>query len=161
MPIQTYGQHRFAHRGFTLIELMIAVAIVGILAAVALPSYNSYIAKGHRASARAQLLQAAQYMQRFNASNDRYDVDRNGTAVTNIIPAALLASPTEGEPLYEISVVGVNVSTFASTTFTLIMRPVAGGRMENDDCGGFSVTQTGAKSITNNPTVQRIITCWR
>lgn len=161
MPIQKYGQRKLSHRGFTLIELMIAVAIVGILAAIALPSYNSYVARGHRASARAQLLQAAQYMQRFNAANDRYDVDRNGTSVINIIPAALLTSPTEGEPLYEISIDGVNTSTFASTTFTLIMRPIAGRRMENDDCGGFSVTQTGAKSITNNPTAQRTITCWR
>ena len=48
------------HKGFTLIEVMIVVAIVGILAAIALPSYNEYIRRGHRAEARAALLQGAQ-----------------------------------------------------------------------------------------------------
>lgn len=51
-------------RGFTLIELMIVVAIVAILAAVAYPSYRDSISKSRRAEARAQLMDAVQYMQR-------------------------------------------------------------------------------------------------
>lgn len=149
-------------KGFTLIELMITVAIVGVLAAIALPSYNSYISRGHRAAARAQLMQAAQYMQRFNAANDRYDADRNGTGVWDVIPPTLLVAPAEGTQLYEISNQGANnASTATATTFTLIMRPIAGRRMENDDCGAFSITQSGIKSISNNPTTTRISNCWR
>ncbi|MEN9438338.1 MAG: hypothetical protein RIR09_2993 [Pseudomonadota bacterium] len=149
-------------KGFTLIELMITVAIIGILASIALPSYTNYVARGHRAAARAQLMQAAQYMQRFNAANDRYDVDRNGTGVWDVIPPALRRAPADGTALYEISDQGAaNASTAAATTFTLIMRPIAGQRMENDDCGAYSVTQSGIKSISNNPTTTRISTCWR
>ena len=58
--------------GFTLIELMIAVAIIGILAAIALPSYSSYIIKGNRAAAKAQILDIANREQQFLMANRAY-----------------------------------------------------------------------------------------
>jgi prepilin-type N-terminal cleavage/methylation domain-containing protein len=64
--------------GFTFIEVMIVMTIVGLLGVIALPSYTNYVARGHRTAARVQLLQAAMYMQRFYAANDRYDRDRTG-----------------------------------------------------------------------------------
>ena len=51
---------RKVHQGFTLIEVMIVVAIIGILSAIAMPSYTEYIRRGHRTEARASLLQMAQ-----------------------------------------------------------------------------------------------------
>jgi len=142
---------------------MIVVAIVGLLAAIALPSYQSYIARGNRAAARAQLSQAAQYMQRFYAANDRYDADRTGSqTIWATMPPALMKAPTEGTQLYEISNTGANASSATTSTFTLIMRPLTTASMANDKCGGFSLTQAGVKGVTAaGATTALIAECWR
>jgi type IV pilus assembly protein PilE len=150
--------------GFTLIEVMIVVAIIGLLAAIAIPSYSSYVLRANRAAARAQLAQAAQYMQRFYAANDRYDADRTGaTTVWATMPPAFMRAPADGVQLYEISNTGAaNASTADASTFTLVMRPVGGTRMETDKCGGFTMTQSGARGITIvGASADLIRECWR
>ena len=68
-------KHRSRHGGFTLIELMIVVAIVAILAAVAFPSYQSHMMKGRRASAQTALMDIAQRQQQYFMDARRYAPD--------------------------------------------------------------------------------------
>lgn len=139
--LNKYGNSRKA-KGFTLIELMITVAIVAILASVALPSYTSYIARAKRADARTQLVQVAQFMQRFYTANDQYQYDRSATVVFDRIPAGLKQSPADGTALYTLAVVAT------ATTFELTMSPEAGLSMAGDDCGSFTLTSTGVRGVT-------------
>lgn len=126
-------------QGFTLIELMITVAIIGVLAAVAYPSYQNSVQKSRRADAQAALVELAGFMERFFTENNRYDQDVGGTAVS--LP--FTASPKSGGAFYNLS-----LSASGLTTFTLQAVPVAGGPQADDDCGTMTLNQAGAKTTT-------------
>jgi type IV pilus assembly protein PilE len=141
---------KFAATGFTLIELMIVVAIIAILAAIALPSYQEYVRRGNRTDARAQLVKASQYLERFYSATDSYAADRNGGTIESKFPDGLKQSPDQGAALYNITV------TASITSYTLTAAPVAAGSMANDRCGTFTLDHTGRRTVSTAAT-----DCWK
>lgn len=157
---------RKSGKGFTLIEVMITVAIVAVLASIAMPSYTSYIARAKRADARTQLLQAAQFMQRFYAANDQYAQDRAGNAVLGAgvgMPDGLRVSPADGTAVYQlntaIAAAGNYAAAVTTTAYTLTMAPITGRAMAADACGSFTLTSTGVRGVVGATRTRD--ECWK
>ena len=123
--------------GFTLIELMITVAILAIIAAVAIPSYSSYVDRGKRAEARTALLDIAARQERYYSNNRQYadqlsKLRMSGTKSENGYYTLSVALGAAG------TATGSNTQTFRATA-----RPSG---WTDDKCGDLGIDETGAKT---------------
>jgi type IV pilus assembly protein PilE len=142
-----------ASRGFTLIELMIVVAIVAVLAAVALPGYKETVARGRRADAKAVLLENAQWMERqYTVSND-YTKKGDSTTIDNAALPTKEAPRDGSAKSYDIAFAA---SSPATGNFTLTATPK--NSMAGDKCGTFTLSNTGAKGLSGATATQAY--CW-
>lgn len=135
------------HGGFSLIELMIAVAIIGFLAAIALPSYQDSVRKSKRAEGKAALLDLQNRMERYFIDKNSY---ANACVAGGSCTAAdqVLASANTEHSYYTIS-----ISAKAQNSYTLLATPT----FTDAKCGNLSVTNTGVKAETGTGSVTD---CW-
>ena len=134
--------HQIPNRsqGFSLIELMIAVVIVGILAAIAIPMYSDYVTRSRRADGQATLMQVAQELERCYTQFSSYDSDdcklKNDSGDLIAVTSLLASGKDSGEKFYEIT------GTLESAKFTLTAAP-QNEQADDTDCKKLTLTHLG------------------
>jgi len=136
-------------RGFTLIELMITIAVVAILAAIVIPSYNAQMRKTRRSDAQTTLLQIAQELERCRSDTNAY----NDAACTDYKTAAVDSS----KKYYN-----VQATVQSALSFTITAKPKTGTPQAADThCAVFSVDQTGLKAAQDDTATDTSADCWQ
>ena len=129
-------------RGFTLIEVLITVVIVGILAAIALPSYKNQIQKTRRSDAKSALIAAAGQMERY--------MTERGTYASATLGSGGVYPSTTQNGYYMLTLANLTASTYT-------LRAAPAGPQVGDPCGTMTYTDQGVKGVSGSLPV---IECW-
>jgi type IV pilus assembly protein PilE len=130
---------RRTSRGFTLIEIMIVIAIIGIVITIGYPSLTEYVKKGRRTEVAGLLSEQAQILERFYSKSNVY------TGATGL---------SAGNDFYTIT------PALTDQTFKLTAVRKAGSAMATDKCGNFTITNTGVRSMENAAAGVTTKDCW-
>ena len=136
---------KHGQQGVTLIELMVVVAIIGLLTSIAVPTYRNYVIRANRSDAKVAMMQTAQALERCYTNSTPYAYN---SAVCNL---AVPATSTVASGTYEITVAPTAV------TFVITGTP-KGGQADDAKCGTFKLTAAGTQTVTGSlPAAE----CWR
>ena len=133
--------------GFTLIELMIVVVIIGILASIAYPSYQGYIEKGKRVDMMAEMQQIASRIEANKITYKRYDRIPLSEIFSNTVSGAGTTFPSTGTALYNVSISPVSGDNLNGRNWTLTANPISGTQMDGD--GILTLSSAGRKCRGN------------
>jgi type IV pilus assembly protein PilE len=157
-----------SQRGFSLLELLITVTIVGILATIAIPAYTLQVQKSARAEGKARLAQAAQLLERFYSDNNSYYVDVSGGNLavnaggSTVAGFAKMMNVPAGTTVYSgpnnetTSKYTVTLATANSNAFTLTATPRL-NQTADTKCANLTLGNTGVKGISGTGAVSD---CW-
>ena len=143
---------RKSQSGMTLIELMVVVVIVGILAAIAYPSYRQQVIRSKRADAKVALQQSAQQLENCFTRFHKYG-DGNCTIATTLQAAGIM-SP-DGN--YNVKI-AAPATDLTDLTFTLTATP-QGGQTADTKCGNFTLSSSNVRGVSAGATA--VAECWR
>lgn len=138
--------------GFTLIEMIVTMTIIGILTAIAIPNYTAYIQRSNRSEARSALLEAATWMERWRTEQGRYDTP--GSAGTPPAAFPFTQVPATGTAKYTIA-----APATPNTGIAYTITATAAGVMASDVCTTLTITETGLRGFTTGGGGTQEI-CW-
>jgi len=157
MRKETAGVRRNTNAGFTLIELMVVVIVLGILVAVALPSYQNYILKGNRAVAKAKLLDVAARQETYFGDNKVYTNSMGffgfATVTMGVDDKSNWVAPDSANAIYVISLALTN----GGLSYTATATPVNRQTKDSGNCATFTLTNTGRRDATGSLGAE----CWK
>jgi len=137
-------------KGFTLIEMMIVVAIVGILAAIAYPSYVDQVRRGKRADAQTAILEVSQFLQRYYIAKSTF-TGADADAVFSAGGWDRIPRDTGRTQTYTVSLEEIDTSNGRS--YKIRAEPADG----NDPCGDLTLTDKGQKGVSSGT----VADCWK
>ena len=136
-------------RGFNLMELMVAVTIIGIIVAVAIPSYNSHMINTRRTTSTSCAVEIAQFMERVYTTSMSYSVDNTGAAT--VLPETTCRN--ELVDFYTFSLVTT------PQTFTVTATPI-GTQAKDTTCGILTLNQAGTRTAAGSGAAAKERACW-